>query len=147
MFTITLCVADNAALSTNKRFVSYMYMSCKSCLTSNHTPTTYLGRTGQTYLSTHHCAFTNLAIMSHLNQIVQFHTLVNNGLSHRRTVNTGVGTNLYVVLYHYDTYLGNLIVTFGIRSKSKSVCTYHAPCVYCNIISHFTPLIDGYMWI
>ena len=81
--------------------------------------------------------------MSHLNQVVQLYALVDGGLSHGRAVDTCVSANLYVVLNHYDTNLWNLVVALCVRSKSESVGTNHATCVYCNIISKFASLIDG----
>ena len=122
-------------------------MSGKSSLSANHTPGTNLGAACQSYLSTHHGVLANLAVVSHLNQVVQLHTLANGGLSHGAAVDTCVGTNLNVILDYYDTNLWNLIVALGVRCKAKAVGTYHATCVYCNIISNLTSLIDGYMGV
>ena len=122
-------------------------MSGKTCLSANHTPSTNLGAACQTYLSTHHCVLSNLTIVSHLNQVIQLHALVNGSLSHGAAVDTCIGTYLNVILDHYDTNLWNLIVSLAIRCKTKTVGAYHATCVYCNIISNFASLVNGYVGV
>ena len=118
-------------------------MTSKTSLTTHHTPSADLGGTSHTGLSRHHGVLANLAVVGHLNQVIQLHTLVDDGLTHRRTVHTGVGTNLYIVLDHYDTNLRNLIVTSGAGSEAEAVGTNHTTSVDGDIVAQLTSLIDG----
>ena len=74
--------------------------------------------------------------MGHLNQVVKFHTLVDDSLTHRRTVHTCVGANLHIVLDHHDADLRNLVVALGVGCEAEAVGTNDTSCMDCNIFSY-----------
>ena len=81
--------------------------------------------------------------MGDLDEVVQLDTLVDDGLSHRRAVDAGVGTNLYVVLNDHNAYLGNLLVAFLVGSEAKAVSADHRTGMNGDTVADFCAVIDG----
>ena len=91
----------------------------------------------------HDSVLAYLHIVGYLYEIIQFHSLADDGAAHGGAVDTGVGTYFYVVLNSDNTNLGNLVVTFGIGGKTEAIGADDAACMDCNIITELTTLIDG----
>ena len=81
--------------------------------------------------------------MCHLNEVVEFHSLSDDGAAHGGSVDTGVGTNLHVVLNDDDTYLRNLVIALGIGCEAEAVGTDDTSGVYGHVIANLASLIDG----
>src|SRR5574344_60497 len=122
-------------------------MTSQTYLTSEHAPLTNLGTACQTNLSTHYCILTDFTVVCYLDEVIQFHSLMEYGGTHGRTVNTCVGANFHVIFYDDNSYLRNLVVSFCIRCKTKSVCTDNTASMYCHIISKSASLVDSYIRI
>ena len=120
-----------------------MDVTGKTSLTAYHTPSAYLGATSESCLCRHNGVFTHFAVVSYLNEVVEFDTLVNNGTTHSRAVNTGVGTNLYVVLDDDVSYLRYLVVVVSIRSETEAVSTYHSASMQGYTITYLTTMINS----
>ena len=91
----------------------------------------------------HDGVLADFAVMGHLDKVVELHTLMNNGLSHGRAVDTGIGTNLHIIFDNYNTQLRNLLVTFGVRCETKAVGTNHATGMDGYILANLTTIVDG----
>lgn len=66
-------------------------------------------------------------VMSYLNQIIQFDSLVHKGSSHRGAVYTGIGTDFYIVFYDDDTDLGNFSYPSGAGANPNPSAPTTAP--------------------
>ena len=81
--------------------------------------------------------------MGHLNQVVQFHTLVDDGLTHGRAIYAGVGTNLNIVLDDDGAQLWNLLVALCVGGESESVGTNHGTCMDGDILANLTSVVNS----
>ena len=81
--------------------------------------------------------------MGHLNQVVELHTLVDDGSSHCGAVYAGVGTYLHIILDDDDSYLWNLGVSVNVWSKAEAVGTNYASCMDGDTITYSAALIDS----
>ncbi len=118
--------AGNTGLGSGKDAVANDCMTGNADLTTEHTPLAYLGRTGHANLGGHDGVFPYFAVVGHLHQIVQLHSPMHHGATHRSTVNTGIGTDFYIVLNRNDAYLRNLLITFSTGGKAEAICSNHA---------------------
>ena len=70
----------------------------------------YLGRAGNAYLCCHYGVRTYLYVVCYLYKVVEFNTSTYDGSTHRSTVDSSIGTQLYIVFENNDAYLGYLFV-------------------------------------
>ena len=122
-------------------------VTCNTYLTAKHTPLAHLGASCDTYLRRHHGVLANISVVSYLNEVVEFHTLTDIGTSHSRTVNTSVGTYLYIVLNGDNAYLRNLVVTVGTRCKAESIGTYYTACMKSYVVAQLAAMINSHVRI
>ena len=68
---------------------------------------------------------------------------MNDGLSHRRAVDTSICTNFNVILDNHNAYLGNLLVAFLVRSEAETVGTYNRTGMNGDVLANLATVIDG----
>ena len=98
-------------------------------------------------MSRHHGILANLAIVSHLDKVVELHALMDHGLAHRRAVDTGIGSDLHIVLDDHNANLRNLVVALCVGCKAKAIGTNDTTSMNSDMIAQTAALINGHMWI
>ncbi len=86
--------------------------------------------------------------MGKMHQIIQFHTFVNMCRAHSGAVDGGVGSDFHVVVDNHIAHLRNLLVmSVGLRGKTKAIRTKHRTCVEDTILANDRVAIQFHAWI
>ena len=112
-------------------------------LTGERAPFAHLRGAGDAHLCAQHGVALDFHVVSHLYQVVNLHTLVDDGGAHRSTIHAGVGAKLHVVLQHGDADLGNLLVAVGRGGEAEAVGAYDAARVQDATVTNLTVVING----
>ena len=85
----------------------------------------------------------DLDVVGNLNQIIQFDTIMNNGIPQCPPINGGIGTDLDVVTNNHPTKLSDLDPFPLMMSKTKTIRANNRPRVDNAIITHRDTVIKG----
>ena len=117
-------------------------MAGNAYLAAEHTPFAYLGRTGHTYLCGHYRVRTYLVVVGYLDEVVQLHTAMYDGGSHRGAVHARISSYLYIIFEDDNADLWNFFIAFGGRGKSETISTDDASCMQNAVVAHAAVVID-----
>ena len=90
-------------------------------LSAEHTVFANLDRSGDAHLGCHDGILADLHVVGDLHQIVQFHSLVDNGRIHYGPVDGRVGPYLHIVFQYDIPQLRDFLIVFSFGGKAESV--------------------------
>jgi hypothetical protein len=80
--------------------------------------------------------FADLAVVSHVDQIIQLHTLANTRIVQRPAIDRGIGANLHVIANLHNPNLRKFPIAFLAARISKSVGANDRSGVNFDSVSH-----------
>src|SRR5690348_3199884 len=101
-----------------------------------------LRRTAQSHKGTKNGVGSDLAVVGHLNKIIDLNIIMNDRGRQRTSINGGVGTNLHIVANDDRADLGNFHIAPLIFDKSKSVRANNSPRMDSHPFPNFTSRVN-----
>ena len=125
---IGLCDArGNSTLCRHFGAVGHFYVAVDAHLSSNHATRPDGGGASDARLCGNDRVVSNLNVVCHLDEVVQFHALTQHGGPECRSIDVGARTNFTSIAQHDIPQLRNFFEACISWGKSKSVCTYGGP--------------------
>lgn len=90
-------------------------------------------------LSANHDVMCNLAL------VINDHTIANNSVIQRATINSSAGTDLHAIANNYPTNLWDLHPVTTIVGITKAVCAYHCSGLDQAILTDLDLMVNGYV--
>src|SRR5690606_36729487 len=140
-FTV-LRIGVHTALCLHSHFISDIDMAYNSHLATNHIPVTNSCRACNSGLRRNHIIFSDVHIMSNLDQVIDFRTASDDGITDGTTVYGAVGANFNIVFNNHITQLGNLGITVSRRLETKTVASDHCICMNGAVIAHHSIIVN-----
>lgn len=121
-------------------------MTGDAYLTTEHTPLADSCRAGYADLCRHDGVLADISVVSDLHEVVELDTLAHGCCAHCGSVDTGIGTDLNIILDGHDAELWNLIILIGLGvwRKSKSVGTDDGTRMQGHVVADVAAVIDAY---
>ena len=110
LLVLFLDAAHDAALPAELRAVGDGDMTDKAGLAAHHAVLAEMCRSAHTHLGCQSRVLTHFHIVGKMNQVVEFHSLMNPCRAHRGAVDGGVGPDFHIVVNHHIAHLRNLLV-------------------------------------
>ena len=129
------------------RLVGDVDVSGHSHLSAEHAPLSHLRASGDARLCGDDGVLANLNVVGHLDEVVEFHTLADDGAAHCGAVDASVGADFHIVFDDNIADLRNLVVSVGGGCESESVGTNHASGMNGHAVAKLATLVDGHMGI
>ena len=99
-----------------------MQMADKAGLSANHAVSAKMGRAADANLSSQRRVFAYFNIVGQMDKVVELNAFVDMCGTHCGTVDSGVGTDLHVVVDHHVAHLRDLLVmAILLRSEAESI--------------------------
>src|SRR3990172_2804002 len=100
----------NAGLCANHNVVSDIQVSNDTNLTPDRNMLAKFCAARNACLGHNDTVFSDYAVVSNLDQVIDFRSATYQGNPQSRSVNGGIGSNLYIVLNDDNSNLGNLLI-------------------------------------
>ena len=138
-------VVGNSGLGSHHRSVADGEMSCHAHLACQIYVISQDRAASQAYLSAEDAVSPDLAIMAHLDQIVQLAARTDHGRAKRCPVDRGVGADFHIILNHHLPDLGNLLLLAVQEQEAKAVRADHHSAVDDDPAADHAVLIDSHL--
>src|SRR5258705_227816 len=122
----------NACLRTDHRSLLHPSVIAKANLSTNHRVVFNHHTAADTRLGSDHHALTNVAVVTHVNHVVQFGTAADTSTTESRAIHARVGSELDVVFNDHAADLRKLVVAHVISHIAKTI----GPTTNSNVANH-----------
>src|SRR5258705_10708177 len=122
----------DARLPTNHRSLLHPGVIAKANLSANHRVVFNNHTAADTRLGSDHHALTNVAVVTHVNHVVQFGAAADSSATESRSIHARVGSQLDVVFNDHGADLRKLVVAHVISHIAKTI----GPNTYANVENH-----------
>lgn len=109
--------------------IRYLNMVDDADATCDHTIPADSGTAGDGTASTNDSIIPDLYVVCYLYLIIDFNAIADSGIFQRSPVNTGIGTDLNIITYHYCSQLCNLVISLPFPGKPKAITADNHSCV------------------
>ena len=113
--------------------------SADHAVTTNFQAARHNDATGNCRIVANHDVMCNLAL------VINDHTIANNSVIQRATINSSAGTDLHAIANNYATNLWDLHPVTTIVGITKAVCAYHCSGLDQAILTDLDLMVNGYV--